>query len=108
MTVTAHEENPFLGRILSEKVAAGNEPFRIVEDREPAVPGHLLLFTLEQVPSLADSDYESLCDLLEGRFSGRKYLLIEKGRGRFCSSFGNIIHAHAHLAPEDCCGKIEL
>lgn len=112
MTFLNVEDNPFRGRILNERVISGNESFRIVEDRDPVVPGHLLLFTFSEAPSFADSDSEALCDFLEGQFSnlyaGRRYLLVERGRARFCSSFGNIIHAHGHLAPEDTCGRIHL
>jgi len=106
------EENPFRTRILGEEVVACNEHFRIVEDAEPVVPGHFLLFGMEEVPSLADSPTDSLCEFLERDFvsvcAGRRYILVERGRGRFCSSFGHIIHAHGHLVPKDACRQIDL
>lgn len=97
------EENPFLGRIQCEAIIAGNEHFRIVEDRDPIVPGHLLLFTLDELPSLADTAEGSLTSFLERDcskiFAEETFLMVEKGRSRFCSSFGHVVHAHAHLVP---------
>ncbi|MGB8508730.1 MAG: HIT domain-containing protein [Pyrinomonadaceae bacterium] len=112
MTLSVREANPFKGSILAEKIIATNEHFRIVEDKEPAVPGHLLLFPFEEVPSLAETDTELLGDFLEGQFanmcSNRNYFFVERGRGRFCSSLGNVFHAHAHLVPEESCRRIIL
>jgi diadenosine tetraphosphate (Ap4A) HIT family hydrolase len=112
MKATISDSNPFCGRILTEKVVADNKQFRIVEDKDPIVPGHLLLFALKEAKSLADSPFENLCDFLEEKlstlFPNQRYWLVERGRGLFCSSFGNIIHAHGHLVPEDSCGQILL
>lgn len=98
-----NEENPFLSRIQHEAIIAGNEQFRIVADRDPVVPGHLLLFTLDEVPSLADTAEGSLMAFLEREcseiFAQETFLMVEKGRSRFCSSFGHVVHAHAHLVP---------
>ena len=104
MTATS-VDNPFRGRILAERIVASNKDFKIVEDSDPVVPGHLLIFSVEEAASFADCPTESLCTFLEGEFSdqftAQKYLFVERGRGRFCSSFGNIIHAHGHLVPKD-------
>ncbi|HXQ34895.1 MAG TPA: hypothetical protein VN843_12850 [Anaerolineales bacterium] len=107
MSHTQKEENPFLGRILEEEPIAANDLFRVVRDRDPIVPYHFLLYPIKQVDSLADFDRAAISKFLQEEFSpvfpDRDFLLVERGRSTFCSSFDGIIHAHAHLVPKDSC-----
>lgn len=97
-------ENPFLGRILQEPFVYESSDFRIVADAAPVVQGHLLLFPKRQGACLADGPVGELGRFLDAFLeeSGprSKFLLVEKGRGQFCSSFGNVTHAHAHIVPQ--------
>jgi len=103
MNPSIEHENPFLGRILAESAVAHNEHFRVVYDRDPAASQHLLLYSIRELASLADAPDGALNEFLENELTAsvpnEDFFMIERGRSRFCSSFGNVVHAHAHLVP---------
>src|SRR5262249_19775181 len=39
---------------------------------------------------------------------GCEYSLFEHGHGQFCSSFGDLVYAHAHLLPSSNIGRAEF
>lgn len=102
-----------INRILSEPAIYEDNEFKVVLDKDEIVQGHLLLITKEPYTSLTEIDNleEKLMQikayLLDNKTIG-EYLLIERGRARFCTSGFTDSHAHAHLLPLDKLSKNAL
>lgn len=91
-----------IARIRDEAYLYRDGQLRIVQDREPIVPGHLLLVAERPVRSFADAGVgDSLDAVLHAEISPlpRRWLFYERGRARFCTSGFTNVHAHGHLLP---------
>jgi diadenosine tetraphosphate (Ap4A) HIT family hydrolase len=96
------DEEPLI-RIRREPALYANEWVRVVPDRDPVVPGHLLVVAEENVKSFADSEAVSSLSLLLSSqvpvLPSRPWIFVERGRALFCTSGFTTIHAHGHLLP---------
>jgi diadenosine tetraphosphate (Ap4A) HIT family hydrolase len=93
-------------RIRSETSVFQDRRVRVVPDRDPIIPGHLLVLAEQAAESFSDcSNGDSLAALLtSGALSGiqrSRYVFVERGRARFCTSGFTGSHAHGHLLPID-------
>jgi diadenosine tetraphosphate (Ap4A) HIT family hydrolase len=92
-----------ISRIRHERPAYEDKWVRVVPDRDPIVPGHLLVVAEEDTKSFADSGaMKSIQLLLQGScqlVATGPWLFVERGRARFCTSGFTAIHAHGHLLP---------
>lgn len=95
-------ENPFLTKIIFEEQYCQNALFSVVEDIDPIVPGHYMIYAKEWHPSLADCDYQSAAHFIEDVFAEKvkiPYAYFERGRASFCTSMQGVKHGHGHLVP---------
>ena len=91
-----------IARICKESFFYADSCIRVVADRDPIVPGHLLLLAEAQIRGLADGGYEeTFKPLLEGQIPGvpKHWIFVERGRASFCTSGFTDSHAHAHILP---------
>lgn len=102
-TDTGHDP---IVRILREARIFENEDVIAVEDREPIVPGHLLVVAKHSVSAFSDlaMPEEALraamgCDWAGFLREGEDALFYERGRASFCTSGFTAQHAHLHLLP---------
>jgi diadenosine tetraphosphate (Ap4A) HIT family hydrolase len=105
------EINPFLSSILKEPEIASNQYFKVVNDADPIVPGHLLIFSKMDARSfneISSEQIESFLQTIALNNLKSEYCLFERGHAKFCSSFHNVIHAHAHLIPSEFGAKIDF
>ena len=103
--------DPLLAKILSEPCFCEDADYVVVADREPIVPGHYLLLSKGSRRSLALTDQEALLSFLYREFDSLvscDYSFFEHGHGSFCSTFGNVVHAHAHLIPSSSIGGVSF
>jgi diadenosine tetraphosphate (Ap4A) HIT family hydrolase len=103
--------DPLIAKILSEPCLCENSDYVVVADREPIVPGHYLLLSKGSLRSLALADQEALLSFLYNEFDSLvscDYSLFEHGHGSFCSTFGHVVHAHAHLIPSSSIGDVSF
>jgi diadenosine tetraphosphate (Ap4A) HIT family hydrolase len=103
MVQVQNDVNPFLSSIIYEPEIASNDLFKLVCDAHPVVPGHLLMFAKQEARCLADITSSELkkflSEVIRNELKSDHYL-FERGHVKFCSSFSNIIHAHAHIIPD--------
>ena len=93
-----------IARIRRENVVYRDRHLRVVRDRDPIVPEHLLVISERSIRSFADSTYANdLAPIIGGELFGvsRQWLFYERGRARFCTSGFTNVHAHGHLLPAD-------
>jgi diadenosine tetraphosphate (Ap4A) HIT family hydrolase len=95
-----------LSRIRREPTIYADTHLRVVFDRAPVVENHFLVVGEASAESFADSSAsEGLEILLSGKLSRLflpgKWIFVERGRARFCTSGFTNIHAHGHLFPAD-------
>ena len=100
-----HGSDP-LARILTESPVLLDEHIRVVHDRAPIVPDHLLVLSTERLRGFADRPSVGAAALLavqaesdrqSGRF--RDWFIYERGRASFCTSGFTDAHAHMHILP---------
>jgi len=108
--IKQNQDNLFLEKIVFEPAICKDENFCVVDDINPIIPGHLLLFPLIQASSFADCSINQLISFFDTFFSKVKenkgYMLFERGRANFCSSFNGVVHAHGHLIPSALCSGV--
>jgi hypothetical protein len=96
-------DNEPISRIRRELPLYLDRWVRVVPDRDPIAPGHLLVVGEEDVKSFADNGAKESVGLLlqDGAptLPRGPWLFIERGRARFCTSGFTAIHAHGHLLP---------
>ncbi len=98
-----NSENPFFTKIIFEEQYCQNDLFSVVQDIDPIVPGHYMIYSREWLPSLADCDYSDMARFIEGAFAEKvkiPYTYFERGRASFCTSMQGVKHGHGHLVPQ--------
>ena len=97
--------NDPISRIMKEEALYADDNFRLVIDREPIVSKHFLLISNANVPSFADLCFPWLLTSvfnqhnLQSLLGNIPWILLERGRARFCTSGLTNCHAHGHLLP---------
>jgi diadenosine tetraphosphate (Ap4A) HIT family hydrolase len=95
-----------LDRILAEEAVFVDENVRIVRDRDPIAPNHLLVLSREPLKGFADglpvssAALEALQrhpSLAGGPLDD--WFVYERGRASFCTSGFTDVHAHMHMLP---------
>lgn len=97
-----NSENPFLTKIMFEEQYCQDDLFSVVQDIDPIVFGHYMIYSREWQPSLADCDYSNMVRFIEGPFTRKAkipYTYFERGRASFCTSMQGVKHGHGHLVP---------
>lgn len=98
-------KNDPVKRIMLEESLFENSIFKVVNDRSPMVKGHLLVMSKQPYTSMIEvndliNEYKKLLDSLEEKkLIQDSYIMIERGRARFCTSGFTDSHAHAHIIP---------
>jgi len=95
-----------LNRILAEETLFLDEHVRVVRDRDPIAPNHLLLLSTESLKGFAEGLPASVASLealqrdqsLAGG-STEDWFVYERGRASFCTSGFTDAHAHMHVLP---------
>lgn len=93
--------NPFLTRLMNEKLLARGMEYAAVADKDPVVPGHILIFSTRAADSVASAGVKEFLNFLatiSPTLVIGPHLFIERGRSSSCTCSG-VKHAHAHLVP---------
>lgn len=101
------EVNNQLKGVFSDERICEDDDFFVVDDIEPVVSGHKLVFTKRRYSCLAEAGVQQVITFLERLFLptvSQDYWLLEHGRAKFCTSFNGCTHAHAHLIP---CSEVD-
>lgn len=93
-------------RIMLECPVYENDDFKVVHDRNPIVDNHLLVVSKHSFTSMADNDnlkekYNLLFSELKQKKIITNFVLVERGRAKFCTSGFTSSHAHAHIIPTE-------
>lgn len=93
-------------RIMKEDAVFENDEIKVVYDRNEIVKGHLLLVTKKPYTSLIEIDnfpYKlfNIIRALREQKSIESFILLERGRAKFCTSGFTDSHAHAHILPRE-------
>ena len=105
------EINNQLKGVFSDVRICEDSEFFVVDDVDPVVLGHKLVFTKSRYSCLAETDAEHLISFVERQFLPtvlQEYWLLEQGRAKFCTSFNGCTHAHAHLIPRSQIDDLQL
>ena len=96
-------KNVFLDEIIHQKKVYHNDNFTVVDDIDPLVDGHLLMFPNTHYLSLAAAGIDNVIDFVDNSlmkfFGSKQYMLAEKGCANLWTSIEGVVHAHAHIVP---------
>lgn len=91
-------------RIMREESLYEDDDFKVVYDREPITNNHLLVLSKHPFTSMIENEdlsskYEKMFMYLKSQKIIDNFILIERGRAKFCTSGFTDSHAHAHILP---------
>lgn len=91
-----------IDRIFHEPEVVANDALKVVYDRKPIVPNHLVAVSKKRIRafSSAMSIVEQIRKVLT--LLGGSWFVFERGNALFCTSGLTDSHAHAHFLPLEC------